>query len=229
MLDRMVKGDRKERYQSVAEILADWEKLNNTIVTNNSSDRNSDITEYSNPTNKKSFLPWLAWGMGTIALGIVGFSFASADKYTTYNNAENNLTIEHPEQWQVQENWRTFQQPGVDFIAPLESDRDEFRERVTITVEKLSKPLSLNEYTAQATNQIETNNEIIEPATSITFANKEGRKVIYQERSGSKKRLEFWTIKNQKAYIATYSAEAEKFDKYLKKAEKAIKTIAINE
>ena len=42
---------------------------------------------------------------------------------------------------------------------------------------------------------------------NITLANREGRKVIYQGQDG-RKRLEVWTIKNQKAYILD---PAEKF------------------
>ena len=33
----------------------------------------------------------------------------------------------------------------------------------------------------------------------MTLANREGRKVIYQEKNGVKRMMEVWTIKNQKA------------------------------
>ena len=40
--------------------------------------------------------------------------------------------------------------------------------------------------------------------------------------------MEVWTIKKQKVYIATYTAEAGKYDKYDKQAEKIIQSVAIS-
>ena len=97
-----------------------------------------------------------------------------------------------------------------------------------MAIEELSQPLSLNEYNAQVTKQITTHNTIVEPPTPTTFANKQGTKIIYQAKARNIKHLEYWTIKNQKAYITTYSAEVDKFDKYLKQAEKAIASMAID-
>ncbi len=61
---------------------------------------------------------------------------------------------------------------------------------------------------------------------NITLANREGRKVIYQGQDG-RKRLEVWTIKNQKAYIVTYTAEADKFKKFSKQADNIIQSLEI--
>lgn len=75
--------------------------------------------------------------------------------------------------------------------------------------------------------EIKKSNTIIEQPEDITFANREGRKIIYTGQDGMK-RMEVWTIKNQKAYIATYTAEPDKFDKFGKQAEKIIESIRIN-
>lgn len=69
-------------------------------------------------------------------------------------------------------------------------------EQVTVSIENLIQPLSLNEYTAQAIVQIENSNTIVKPAKETTLVNREGRKIIYQEQNGNKKRLEVWMIKN---------------------------------
>ena len=87
--------------------------------------------------------------------------------------------------------------------------------------------MSLNEYTELATEQIENSNTILEPATVTTFANKEARKIVYQTQDGSRKLMEVWTIKNRKAYIVIYTAEANKFGQYNKQAEKIIQSLAI--
>ncbi|MCC0178730.1 serine/threonine protein kinase [Waterburya agarophytonicola K14] len=238
IIDKMVRGSCQERYQSVTEILGDWQKLNDTIVIKSPmEDISPTLKNSENNTaeenNKKSWLTWLVWGIGTIVgtivLGIAGFSLIPQEKYIAYENKEHKIKIERPESWQVREDWNTFQEKGVKFLTPLENNQDEYQERVAVSIEELSTPLSLAEYNAQATNQIATYNTIIEPATPTTFANKEGTKIIYQEKEGNKKRLEYWTVKNQKAYIATYSAEVDKFDKYLKKAEETIASLMIND
>lgn len=111
-------------------------------------------------------------------------------------------------------------------LAPDENNQDNFRERVKVYIENLSKPLSINEYTEQALREIKKSNTIIEQPQDISFANREGRKIIYTGQDGMK-RMEVWTIKNQKAYIATYTAEPDKFDKFGKQAEKIIESIRI--
>lgn len=234
LIDKMVRSNYLERYQSIDEVLADLQKVDDTIIgkpaidnPHQPSNNNIDNTVLESD-NKKPWLPWLGVGMGTIILGIVGFSFIPQEKYATYSNEQFNIAIAYPDSWAVQEDWHNFQDKGVKFLSPLENNNDKFQERITIAIEDLSTPLSLREYNNLAIQQIENNNTVIESATSTTFVNKQGTKIIYQQKDGNKKRLEYWTIKNQKAYIATYSAETDKFDKYFKQAEKAIASLAIN-
>lgn len=99
-----------------------------------------------------------------------------------------------------------------------------------ISVEQLSSILSLKEYTEQATREIESSNSIIEQPKNITLANGKGIKVIYQEKDEMKlKYMQVWIIKNQKAYIATYTAEADKFNKFFKQADKIIQSFTISQ
>ena len=95
-----------------------------------------------------------------------------------------------------------------------------------LSIEQLAIPLSLNEYTEQAVQEIASSNSILEPPKNISFANREGRKIIYQDLD-EMKRLEVWTLKNQKAYIITYTAEADKFQKFAEQAEKIIHSLEI--
>lgn len=231
LIDKMVQGNYRQRYQSIEEVLIDWQKANDTIITKPVilNPPAPPDTKLLAENNRKPWLPWLGWGMGTVILGIVGFSFIPKEKYATYNNNQHEITIEHPEHWAVQEDWNTFQEKGVKFLSPLENNNDEFQEKITVAIEDLAQPLSLQQYNNQATKQIVTYNTIVQPPTTTTFANKQGTKIIYQAKARNIKHLEYWTIKNQKAYITTYSAEVDKFDKYLKQAEKAIASMAIND
>lgn len=147
-------------------------------------------------------------------------------KYVDYENSDYGLELEYPKNWSIQEEG-DFLKPGIVFLSPPENDTDDFQEKVTVAIENLPQPLSLKEYTEQVIKQIEDSNEIIEQPKVTTFANKEGRQIIYQEKDGNKKRMEVWMLKNQKAYIATYTAETDKFNKFLKQADKTIQSITI--
>ena len=236
LLDRMVRNNHLERYQSVAEVKKDLEQIN---LSNNINltpfpehiERAGakTVPDIVPPQPKKSLFPWLIAGLGAIGLAVIGgLSIGNSETYTAYNNAEYAIALERPENWSIREHWNSFTEPGVTFLSPQANQKDSFQERVTVSVENLTQPLSLNEYTDLATAQIENSNTILEPATPTTFANKEARKVTYQTNDGSKKLMEVWTIKNQKVYIAIYTAEANKFDRYDKQAEKIIKSLAIN-
>jgi eukaryotic-like serine/threonine-protein kinase len=176
---------------------------------------------------KNPFLPWIAVGLvslGTIFAGILFLS--NKPQYVAYNNSDYDFELERPENWSIYEE-NGLLESGVILLAPEENNQDDFRERVKVSVENLSKPLSINEYTEQAFKEIKNFNTIIEPPQDISFANREGRKIIYTGQDGMK-RMEVWTIKNQKAYITTYTAEPDKFDKFGKQAEKIIESIKIN-
>jgi eukaryotic-like serine/threonine-protein kinase len=166
-------------------------------------------------------------GLGTIIVATAGILYLSnTEKYVAYENSDYGIKLERPENWSIQEE-NDFLYSGVILIAPQENSEDNFREEVKILVENLAKPLSLDEYTDQAVREIKSSNTIIEQPQNITFANREGRKVIYQGQDGMK-HLEVWTLKNQKAYTATYTAEVDKFDKFAKQADTIIQSLTIN-
>ena len=53
-------------------------------------------------------------------------------------------------------------------------------------------------------------------------------KLVYQGKDG-RKRMELWTLKNKKAYIVTYTAEADKFKKFFKQADNIIQSLEISD
>ncbi|MGK7893960.1 MAG: hypothetical protein AB4372_10140 [Xenococcus sp. (in: cyanobacteria)] len=159
-----------------------------------------------------------------IIVKTVGKTFR-AKNYTSYENFTYGIVVERPKHWSIQEE-NSFLNPEIIFLSPKENNTDTFREQVKLYIEKLAIPLSLNEYTELAVQKIVSSNSIIEPPKNISFANQEGRKVIYQD-PDEMKRLEVWTIKNQKAYIITYTAEADKFQKFAEQAETIIQSLEI--
>ncbi len=217
LIDRMVRCNYKERYQSVVEVLKDLKKLETGF---------SEIEKSHNPYFLKITL-----GLGATIVGIAAIFLVSenifTEKYVSYENSNYGIKVERPQNWSIQEE-DDFVNPGIIFLSPEENNADNFQEKVKFSVEKLSTPLSLNEYTEQAVREIASSNSIIEQPKNITLANREGRKVIYQGKNG-RKRLEVWMIKNQKAYIVTYTAEADKFKKFFKQADNIIQSLEISD
>ena len=242
LIDRMVRCDYKKRYQSSNEVLQDLNNLTTSQATPATTVKPVATTVTEDDTEKteekRQNMPFsrttldLGPVIAAIVTALVAIFLAFGTdifkrKYVAYENSDYGIELEHPENWSIQEE-EDFLKPGIIFLSPQENDADEFQEKVTVSIENLPQPLSLNEYTQQATKQIEGSNEIIEPAKATTFANKEGRKIIYQEKNGNKKRMEVWMLNKQKAYIATYTAEVDKFDKFLKQADKIVQSITIN-
>lgn len=225
VIDRMVRGHHQKRYKSAAQVIKDLEQIH-------LKKRRVDPTVL-NPSRKlkeinNSLFPWIVFGL-FISLGAIFaviFALVNQHRYVTYDNPNYGIELERPKNWSIQEEDDLFE-PGFMLLAPEENNQDNFRERVKVSVENLSKPLSTNEYAEKTLREIKKSNTIIEQPQDITFANREGRKIIYTGQDGMK-RMEVWTIKNQKAYIATYTAEPDQFDKFSKQAKKIIESIEIN-
>lgn len=222
LIDRMVRGYHKERYQSATEVLNDLNRLRlNPKASIRSAPQKSDrnVIKRLALEPQKSLLPLIIGALGTVIVGIGSvLLLGNTDKYVAYENSEYGIKLERPKQWSVEEDWNSLD-PQVGFFSALENNQDKFREHAIVSVESLSSPLTLNEYTEEVVKQIERSNIIVAPVRETTFANKEGRKIIYQEKDGDKKRMEIWVIKNRKAYIATYTAKVDTFDKFVKTAE----------
>lgn len=232
LIDFMVRGNYRERYQSAAEVLKDLETLNTSEKSEKTYVFESDLQPIEQESNNL-LLRCLSLGLGCTIIGITScfiivktiVNILNTKSYKTYENFTYGITVERPKNWSIQEE-DDFVNPGIIFISPEENSTDNFREQVKLSIKQLSIPLSLNEYTEQAIQEIASSNSIIEPPKNISIANREGRRVIYQN-ANEIKRLEAWTVKNQKAYIVTYTSEADKFQKFAEHAETIISSLEI--
>ena len=238
LINRMVRGNYRERYQSVNEVLQDLNNLDTSNFKLDETETNQNGSEPTEPDindpkigkkNNNQLLIWLAIGLGITIVGITAILIIVRtllrQQYIYYENANYGIAVTQPEDWSVQVE-DDFLNPGIIFLSPPENDADDFQEKVKLSIENLSLPLSLNEYTEQAVKEITNSNLLIEPPKPITLAHREGRKVIYQGQD-NKKRLEVWMLKNQKAYIVTYTAESDKFQKFFPQAEKIIQSLEV--
>jgi serine/threonine-protein kinase len=212
LIDRMVRCNYRDRYQSAAEILRDLDLVDKTIIE---------------PRNSLLIQIIIGLAITTISVGSIFWVLTKnfSEKYVAYENNHYGIKLDYPEKWSMQEE-EDFLNPGFLFVSPLESDRDKFQEKVKVSVEELATPLSLNEYTEISLTEIKKSNSLVQQPQDITLANREGRKVIYLDSEGNK-HLEMWTLKDGKVYLVNYTAEENKFDRFLRKVEKMIRSLQI--
>ncbi|MCC0176799.1 serine/threonine protein kinase [Waterburya agarophytonicola K14] len=245
LIDKMVEQQWQKRYQSATAIL---EALNLIYLAQNTEistsftnqkptsiqEENSSISTENSPVipdkNKLDKFKMLA-GLGILsAIAIPSWLYLSSFRqgdFITYENEH--IKVEYPAGWS-RENRSNFLNNTMVFISPKESESDEFQERVAIIVEESSRPLSLTEYSNQAVNQIEKlANFILSPPRPTTLGRSDGKYVIYQGMDLDKKvkRQEVWTVNYKEIYTIIYTAEPDKFDKFLPKAEKMIESLEI--
>ncbi len=228
IIDTMVRYDFRQRYPTAQLALQAVKTLSNTTYP--------DTVIENKPQNigkTKNIL---------IASGIAAIIAASAvilpniinsnkiEEFSTYQESNLGITIKYPQSWQRQNIDNIFTKELVTFVSP-QSGADNFQEKVTLSVEDYSGSLeqSKEDFTKEI-NQSLSAAEIIE-TTSTTLAFKPAFKIIYtgkdRENNLDLKNLQIWTLKANKAYIITYSAEQEDYDKYISTVEEIIKTFEI--
>ena len=139
--------------------------------------------------------------------------------------SDSNCEIQYPSEWDV----NTSGQMGTSFIlfSPLDSDNDKFRENVNLLIQDLQgQKLDLDSYVELSESQVKTlvtNGEIIESKRQNN-PNGEHHKLVYNGTQGLfVLRFEqyFW-VKDNKAYILTFTSEKEKFATHKSVSEKIL-------
>ncbi|PSB26061.1 hypothetical protein C7B69_12090 [filamentous cyanobacterium Phorm 46] len=185
----------------------------------------------------------LGWKPALIGIGVAGaiaasafaiqnFSKTGVDKLLTYQSSTHQFKIKYPEKWEKQESQNTLISDVVVFLAPKKNSAESFQEQITVSIEDLPKPMSLDEYNQSSINSIKTNfNDVkILEENSKTFANNRGHTVIFDTQDGQKATqiMQTWTLMNNKAYVLTYTAEKSEYSEYIKTAEAMMNSLEIN-
>ena len=158
----------------------------------------------------------------------IGINKNAYKTFIEYTNDDYQFSIKYPLDWSHQELDDPITGEIVVFSSPLETDADLFLEKVNITVEYLSsEPTNLEQYTQTVFERINHENgddvEIYQDRKT-KIGQSPARMVVYSRQEGSLtlRQMETFTIKNNQVYIAIYTAEREKFSKFLKTANKMI-------
>ncbi len=155
---------------------------------------------------------------------------ALAEGLLSYKATDWGLSMQYPKGWSTRE-----EQKGavVTFLAPIENDGgDKLRENVNVMVQD-AQGMSLAQYTDYSKKQLQQMVQAadLERITDTTLGGAPAKRIEYTGRDnqgGTRKFLQVWTVKNGKAYLSTYTAEEEDFDKYVADAQNIINSIQLN-
>lgn len=140
----------------------------------------------------------------------------------TYTDKEKGYRIDYNADWEKEE-----VDISIVFSSPKESEDDAFREAVNVVVQDLSSmSMTLEELTDHMEDYLAKADATIERSGPDTLAGKSGHSIVVSGKRGELelKMMQIYAVANNKAYIISYTAEADKYDKYLEDAEKMIKS-----
>ena len=105
------------------------------------------------------------------------------------------------------------------FLSPKENVMDMFQENVNVILQDLSRQLmTMEQYTAVTKKQVIDNFGVasILSLKDVTIAGQPAKELLYNMNYQGKKLKvkQCWIIKNNKAYLLTYTAEPEQYNKY---------------
>ncbi|AFZ11897.1 hypothetical protein Cri9333_0982 [Crinalium epipsammum PCC 9333] len=161
-------------------------------------------------------------------------SFRLTPKLIIYQNIQNGIKIKYPSNWERQDIHNPVTGEVAVFIPPEENDSTQSQTKIIIRVEDLSKqPMSLDEYTNASIGEIKkflSNAKIVESKPTI-IAERPAHLLIYSglnQPYSLPTNLEVWTLKNNKAYIITYTSTSTKYEQFLEIAKEIIKSLEIS-
>ena len=244
VLNKMASDSPAKRYQSATEVLGELD-FNQAVVTlppplftnfspppsNLNSSKRSNSPRNKKRSKSKQRIIWLFLTLPFIvaaAVIFIGINRNTYQDFLTYNNNNYQFEIKYPKTWLHRDLDDPITGEIVVFSSPLETSSDSFLERVSIAVEYLSsEPITLEEYTQavfKRIRQAKVSDIEIYQDRKTKVAKYPARRVMYsrQENDLQLRQMETFTIKDDRVYIAIYTAERAKFSKFLNTANKMI-------
>ena len=144
--------------------------------------------------------------------------------------AKDNYKFQYPKSWRL--DTLTKLGPELFVFSPLENESDKFSENVNVSIQNLSgQNIDLAQYkeiTDKQVTDLATDSKIFE--SSILETNKgEFFRITYAMTQG-KFRLKITTvcfIRNDRAYLATFTSELDKYDNYKKFGEQILSSFSL--
>jgi eukaryotic-like serine/threonine-protein kinase len=246
IIDKMVRPDYRNRYQSALEVLEDLQSFALTQIPSHNFARPKPYAILG------TALCTLLLGFGAVKLLSVSdnkpqlsFSIATTTStlqptaslrpnWKSYVDKTAGIKLEYAANWQQQDIHNVVTGEHVMFTSPQQDSADKYRENISIRVENLiDTRTTLSSYTKSAIAEIRKyyqDAKIIE-SSSIILANRRGILVVYtgkDENSLPIKNLEAWTIDRGKAYIVMYKAEPDRYYQFLETTMAMITSFELN-
>ncbi len=154
-----------------------------------------------------------------------------ASRYQWYQESVYGIKIKYPKDWTVHEKAEGL--AVVAFKSPRKDRMDVFQENLNITVQDLGgRPMPLMQFSEMAINQLRVmyqNIEVLDSSPAV-LAGKVGHKIEYVVKAEFDiKILQVWMIQGYKAYIITFTADADHYKDYAGTAWDMINSFQINQ
>ena len=152
-----------------------------------------------------------------------------AETLATYHDDAYNLTLQYPVSWRRGESL-----PGtlVSFVSPLENDEDRIRENVNLMVQDLSEnTMTLEAYSEGTlrTLQAFTPSMTLLASNGMIIGGLAAHSITYQQDTqlGRIQFRQVWFIRGNTAFLFTFTAEPESFERYEKAFRSMLNTMKI--
>ncbi len=198
VLEKMVRYDFRERYQSAAEVLQVLEGLTTPIT----------------PAKPHLWKALIGVGIAAAATVIVLPKLITpSNSLLPYDNSAYGISIKYPKTWKLEPKQDPITGSIATFVSPEKGNSAISLENVSLT------------HDIKASNQ----DAVIVEEGKTNLANRPAYQIVYTKKDGGStlKRLQVWTVKNNKAYVITYTADSDKYSKYLENAQEMINSFEI--
>lgn len=233
IIDKMVRHDYRQRYQSVGEVLQALESLT--------------VTKQPWWKNKAAVgLLSLAVILPTVMLGIQAIqnqnqnpsnniSATNVNNFLTYENSDYAIKIQYPVNWLKNDVGDKTTGELAKFTVPPKTAADNSKVELILETQNLPKPLDISEFTNSKVGEITQffTDAKIHESHSITLKSLPeipAHEVVYsgKDEQLTVKRKAVWLVKNNQAYIITYSAPEKDYDTYLNTASAMINSLRLH-
>lgn len=234
ILDKMVRYDFRQRYQSVNEVL----QALSSLVTKTKS-KWWQKRKIALALVLVAIVPFIVVLVHPeIRQNISGLlqndSSLTKTEFSTFDSSNFfGFRMKYPKSWRIQKIEDRFTGDVAKFFPLQNSDSNSFQPEISVEVQDLKKPILLPDYTNSRVNEITQflKNPRIHDSRSAKLANLPAHEVVYtgKQEQYNVKMMAVWTVKGSRAYIVTYTAEESQYDAFLETAQAMINSLEIRE
>jgi hypothetical protein len=144
-----------------------------------------------------------------------------------YSDESSGVKLSYPNDWTTVSDAEGI---VVGFLAPSVNPWDSFLANVNVVVEDLSyDPMTLDEYADYGLYQLDLAGFYVLQMEETTVAGSPAYRVLYEayDETLDLKWLQVWTVKDNRAYIITYTAKQDQFRDHLSDVEDMIRSFEI--